>query len=76
MNIFRNLQNNLTKITDHSQLLHQIDRELLKQSKIHTVRLENYVKDLQIENYALDADKRILEVVAVAFKESRDNIKI
>ena len=76
MNIFRNLQNNLTKITDHSQLLHQTDRELSKQSKTHTARLENYVKNLQIENHTLDADKRTLEAVAAALKKSRDNTKI
>ena len=76
MNIFRNLQNNLTKIIDHFQLLHQTGRELSKQSKTHIVRLENYVKDLQTENHILDVDKRILEVVAAAFKESRDSIKV
>ena len=46
INIFRNLQNNLIKIIDHFQLLHQIDRELLKQLKIYTVYFKNYVKDL------------------------------
>ena len=76
MNIFRNLQNNLIKITDHFQLFHQIDRELLKQLKIHIVRLEDYVKDLQTENHFFNVKKRIFEVVAVAFKKSRDNIKI
>ena len=30
MNIFRNFQNNLIKVTDHFQLLHQIGRELSK----------------------------------------------
>ena len=76
MNIFRNLQNNLIKVIDHFQLLHQIDRELSKQSKIHIAHLENYVKDLQIENHILDIDKRIFEVVAAALKKFRDNIKI
>ena len=76
MNIFRNLQNNLIKIIDHFQLFYQIDRELSKQSKIYTVRLENYVKDLQIKNHFFDVEKRILEIVVVAFKKFRDNIKI
>ena len=76
MNIFRNFQNNLTKIIDHSQLLHQTDRELSKQLKIHTARLENYVKDLQTENHVLNVDKCILEAVAVALKEFRDSIKV
>ena len=76
MNIFRNLQNNLIKITDHSQLLHQIDRELSKQSKTYIARLENYVKNLQIENHIFDVDKRTLEAVAVALKKFRDSIKI
>ena len=76
MNIFCNLQNNLTKITDHFQLLHQTDRELSKQSKTHIACFENYVKDLQTENHIFDVDKRTFEVVAVALKESRDSIKI
>ena len=76
MNIFRNLQNNLIKVTDHSQLFHQIDRELSKQLKIHIACLENYVKDLQIENHFLDAEKRTFEIVVVALKKFRDNIKI
>ena len=76
VNIFRNFQNNLTKVIDHFQLLHQINRELSKQLKTHTVRLENYVKDLQIENHVLDVEKRTFEVVAAAFKKSRDNIKV
>ena len=76
MNIFRNLQNNLIKIIDHFQLLHQIDRELSKQSKTYIVHFENYVKNLQIENHILDVDKYIFKIVAVALKKSRDNIKI
>ena len=76
MNIFRNLQNNLTKIIDHFQLFYQIDRELSKQSKIYIDRFENYVKNLQIENYIFDVNKCIFEVVVVALKKSRDNIKI
>ena len=76
MNIFRNFQNNLIKVIDHFQLLHQIDRELSKQSKIHIVYFENYVKDLQIENHFFDVEKRIFEAVAAALKKFRDNIKI
>ena len=76
MNIFRNLQNNLIKVTDHSQLLHQIGRELSKQSKTYIARLEDYVKNLQIENHFFDVKKRIFKIVAVAFKKFRDNIKI
>ena len=76
MNIFRNLQNNLIKIIDHFQLLHQINRELSKQSKIHIVRFENYVKNLQIENHVFNVDKCTFEIVAAALKKSRDNIKV
>ena len=76
VDIFRNLQNNLTKVTDHSQLLHQTGRELSEQSKTHTARLEDYVKNLQIENHSLDAEKRTLEAVAAALKESRGSIKV
>ena len=57
-------------------MFHQIDRELSKQLKIHIVRFENYVKNLQSENHVFNVDKRIFEIVIIALKESRDNIKI
>ena len=66
----------MIKIIDHFQLFQQINRELSKQSKIYIIRFENYIKNLQIENHVFNVDKRIFEIVVVALKKFRDNIKI